>query len=304
MIHLLGGGSLGLLWAARLLREGHDARLILRNRQAVQAWQTAGSCVELREQVRLSRLPLIAECPDDSTQPIQRLVVCCKAVDSLNAVKTLLPRLSADCQTLLLQNGLGSQQAVSELLAPRLVLWASVTDGAWRDSLNRVIWAGRGQTLIGDPLGGPCPDWLQHLDSCIDWRWEPQIEQQLWLKLAINCAVNPWSALFDCRNGDVARLAGHQWPVLLAELQALLQHQGLQLVEGQLQGMVERVMHATAANSSSMRQDLHAGRRTEIDYILGHACRSAHAAGLATPLLDQLHQQLRHHLQQIGLSDH
>lgn len=194
MIHLLGGGSLGLLWAARLLRQGREVRLILRNRQAVQAWQTAGSCVELLEQDRLSRLPLIAECPEDNDNlpPINQLVVCCKAMDSLHAIQKLLPRLTAGCQTLLLQNGLGSQQAASARLAPRPVLWASVTDGAWRDGLNRVVWAGRGRTLIGDPQGAACPVWLQQLDGCIDWQWEPHIEQQLWLKLAINCAINPW----------------------------------------------------------------------------------------------------------------
>jgi hypothetical protein len=38
---------------------------------------------------------------------------------------------------------------------------------------------------------------------------------------------------------------------------------------------VQRVILATAANYSSMYQDVRHGRRTEIHYLLGHACRAA-----------------------------
>ena len=51
---------------------------------------------------------------------------------------------------------------------------------------------------------------------------------------------------------------------------------------------VHAVILATANNSSSTRQDLHARRRTELSYFLGYACRAAQSAGLSTPALDRL----------------
>ncbi len=62
-----------------------------------------------------------------------------------------------------------------------------------------------------------------------------------------------------------------------------------------------RVIEATAANYSSMYQDVRLGRRTEIAYLLGHACRSADALGLAVPLLHDLHDRLRKRLSLRGL---
>jgi len=64
---------------------------------------------------------------------------------------------------------------------------------------------------------------------------------------------------------------------------------------------VLRVIEATAANYSSMHQDVRLGRRTEITYLLGHACATAQTLGLPTPKLHALHQRLREHLRQRGL---
>src|SRR5690606_31811199 len=130
----------------------------------------------------------------------------------------------------------------------------------------------------------------------IDWRWESDILPVLWLKLAVNCAINPLSALHDCPNGEVPERAGAIFEPLLAELHALLSSEGVSLSLAELRERILAVIRATASNSSSMRQDVLAGRRTEIDFILGHAWRSARQAGLSTPVLDALYLQLHNHL--------
>jgi hypothetical protein len=49
---------------------------------------------------------------------------------------------------------------------------------------------------------------------------------------------------------------------------------------------VERVIHATAANYSSMYQDVANARRTEISYLLGYACQAAARHQLNLPHLN------------------
>ena len=302
-LYILGAGSLGLLWAARCARAGIDCRLILHTAQAAADWRARGNLVQLEEQGQLTELIVPGEQAQASHQPIYRLVVATKAWAVSAALDSLESRLHEHCQLLLLQNGLGSQQAVSQRFPSRRVLYASVTDGAWKRAANHVVWAGVGQTQIGDPLQQPAPDWLRLLTQAnIDWQWQPDILPVLWLKLAINCAINPITALHDCPNGEVPDHAGASFDPLLSELHALLNSQGGKLTLAELRQQVLAVIRATANNSSSMRQDVRARRRTEIDFILGHACRTARRAGLATPVLDAYYQQLHMRLAELGLA--
>jgi 2-dehydropantoate 2-reductase len=64
---------------------------------------------------------------------------------------------------------------------------------------------------------------------------------------------------------------------------------------------VMRVIEATAANYSSMYQDVAQGRRTEISYLLGHACKAAALSGYDAPLLNRLRARLIKHLIGKGL---
>lgn len=287
MLYIVGAGSLGLLWAARLRQANRDCRLILRNSSRLEQWNRNGGELGFNDGAAVHRLPLAAETAD-ATTPILRLVVATKSYAALPAVESVRHRLQPDAEIFLLQNGLGSQQAIADAFPACRVYCISVTDGAWRPSEQELIWAGRGHNIIG-PLHPdiPAPDWLSSLPASIATSWQPDIMPVLWRKLAVNCAINPFTLIYDCRNGEVPERADGWLTECLAELQQLLTLQG---VQGDLDQQVHSVILATANNSSSTRQDLHAGRRTELDYILGYACRAAHAAGLATPALDRLHR--------------
>lgn len=303
VIHILGGGSLGLLWAARLSRAGLPCRLLLRTPQALQYWQTNHQQLLLERHGQIEPIQVTAELANTSRQPIHTLIIATKAWAVDEALDSLGTRLQADTLFLLLQNGLGSQQRVSTRFPLQRVLCASVTDGAWKRAANHVVWAGTGQTLIGDLSQKPPPEWLATLDAAgIDWCWEPQMRSVLWLKLAVNCVINPVTALYDCSNGEVPAYLGSNLAPLLTELHALLANQGAQLSLAALTVRINQVIEATASNSSSMRQDVQAGRRTEIDFILGYACRAARQAGIATPQLEQLYQALQQHLSALGIT--
>ena len=63
-------------------------------------------------------------------------------------------------------------------------------------------------------------------------------------------------------------------------LDALGQH----AIAADLPATAAEVARRTAANRSSMLQDVLARRRTEIDFINGFLCRQADAAGIPCPL--------------------
>lgn len=297
--HVLGAGSLGTLWATRLARAGLPVRLILRDAARLRAYQAAGG-LTLVEQGQSSLLAIPGE-TSNSSAPIQRLLLACKAYDAEAAVASIAQRLAPGAELILLQNGLGSQDAVAARVPQARCIAASSTEGAFRDGDWRVVFAGHGYTWLGDSGHPTPPIWLDELAaSGIPHEWSTQILTRLWRKLALNCAINPLTVLHDCRNGGLQQ---HQCEVatLCAELSELLQCCGQPAAAENLQQEVERVILATAANYSSMHQDVSNGRRTEISYLLGYACEAAARHRLQLPHLQQLQQRLVNQLQQRGL---
>ncbi|MGV8919620.1 MAG: putative 2-dehydropantoate 2-reductase [Pseudomonas sp.] len=297
--HVLGAGSLGSLWAARLARAGLPVRLILRDAERLTDYEAVGG-LTLVEQGLQQFIEVSAQ-TWDADEPIERLLVACKAYDAEPAVAQLVPRLSAHAELILLQNGLGSQDAVAARVPQARCMFASSTEGAFRDGDWRVVFAGHGYTWLGDASNPTPPAWLDELQSAgIPHQWTPDILTRLWRKLALNCAINPLTVLHDCRNGG---LQAHQCEIamLCAELTDVLNRCGQPAAAEDLHNEVERVIHATAANYSSMYQDVAHHRRTEISYLLGHACSVAARHQCPTPYLTQLQTRLVNHLQTRGL---
>ena len=298
--HILGAGSLGTLWATRLARAGVPVRLILRNEARLASYR-AGQGLTLVEHGVEHTYAVIGETPE-SPEPIHRLLVACKAYDAQSAIAQLQHRLAPDAELILLQNGLGSQDAVAAQVPSARCIYASSTEGAFRDGDWRVVFAGHGYTWLGD-AGHPTPVlWLDDLQAAgIPHQWATDILTRLWRKLALNCAINPLTVLYQCRNGG---LQAHQCEVatLCAELAELLEYCGQPAAAEDLHAEVERVIQATAANYSSMYQDVANARRTEISYLLGYACQAAARHQLVLPHLQQLQARLVEHLLARGLA--
>lgn len=114
------------------------------------------------------------------------------------------------------------------------------------------------------------------------------IQSTMWCKTALNCVVNPLTAVLDCENGgllwmlDSPLIAG-----MLAETAQVMLAAGVQLPGdgvAYLQNELRRLVHATAANSSSMREDFRAGRETEIARLNLAVVEQGQAHGLECPL--------------------
>lgn len=261
---------MGSLAAARLLAAGISLRLISRDHQPARRqlhWPDG----------RTSSITLVA----DDGEPIRHLVVAVKAGDTVAALQPLLSRLHPQAEILRLQNGMGSLDALSLPATVRCLHLVS-TDGAWRDA-EKIQVVAQNRTLIGD--GGEAPEWLAELQR--HWPgliWTADIERAQWQKLAVNAVINPLTALYRCRNGELldAGEREQRMKVLANEADGLLCRLYPDWPADTLARSRE-VARQTAANTSSMLADVLAGRPTEIQFINGYLLRRAGQLGLALP---------------------
>lgn len=291
--HILGAGSIGCLWASLLSRAGPDVSLILRNRAALEQWPDDGR-LDITGAGEQHRLHCRLETPATEL-PIRHLLVTTKAYDTLRAVEAIQSRLQPGAEIVLLQNGMGQQQALLEQLAD-IRLWAATTTAAaWRESRSLLHCVSLGDTHIG-PLTGDSPSlpsgWdklAAPLHPCAD------IQPHLWRKLAINCAINPLTALYGCRNGMLLEHAGHREVMLRVceEVERVAAARDIELFPGGLAARVTEVARATGDNLSSMLQDVRHGRRSEIEQITGFLCRQARLLNVKVPVNLSLLQGIR-----------
>jgi 2-dehydropantoate 2-reductase len=116
-------------------------------------------------------------------------------------------------------------------------------------------------------------------------------------KLAVNAIINPLTVIFDCLNGDLF----HSVPTrvliraLIYELSTIIRATILSRNKNvdpavlarfspeKLEKVISEVSAKTAGNISSMRQDVCAGRKTEIDYINGYVIARGAECGIKCP---------------------
>lgn len=113
-------------------------------------------------------------------------------------------------------------------------------------------------------------------------------------KLIVNAMINPLSAIFNRKNGQLfnqpaiaylMRLLLSEASVVVRSLPELASLPNLdsRFSTSRLENMVKHVAEGTATNTSSMLQDVMAGRETEIDYINGYIIRKGEQLGIHCP---------------------
>lgn len=292
--HILGAGAIGCLWSAHLVLQQKPVSLLVRSDSKLQQFQNNWS---LSGQSQAEKLQFHAEL-NRSEHPISRLLVTTKSYDTLTAVDEVCHRLTQDAVIVLLQNGMGQQQQLAERLPEIPIYVGTTTEGAFLAE-QQLIHAGRGESWFG-PLNeaakqlGEQP--LQPLLKLeLQSGYDSQILNRLWQKLAINAAINGLTALYDCQNGILADNPDYrqQMARLCSEVEHLAATLDQPLFDQPLMSRAEAVARATAANFSSMLQDVRHRRRTEIDAINGYLCDQAQTLGIDLPHNRSLLEQIR-----------
>lgn len=295
LIAILGAGSLGQLWAGYL----PAGRAAFVRRAGSSVPETDPLCYRLQRFDGTS-VPVNVPWLNDPTEQPFLLLVTTKAGDTLNAIESLLPSLPPETPLVLFQNGMGSQQSAAERWPQRPILAASTTEGANRPKPGMTIHAGRGETWIGpltdcaEPVLGPVVQALS--TSGLTIHPETSIHQRLWDKLVINAGINAFTAILDCRNGDILDSPFYHEHIddLCKEIAAVRNVEGCQpQAPGTIRKRIETVALSTARNTSSMLSDRQQGRTTEIDYINGYIACRGQAQGISVPVNQMLTQRVK-----------
>lgn len=272
-ICVFGAGSLGSL-VGGLLAEAHEVTLVGRepHMQAVRgeglrltvADGVGGGDGEGVNEDRTVRLETATAPPRSGDIAL----VTVKSYDTAAAAQTL-----GDCDydaVVSLQNGMGNEEILAEHCQG--VLAGTCTYGARLRAPGHVEMTGRGTVALGSPEGGLtalAERVAEALAAGLDASAVPDMPRRRWEKLAVNAGINAITGLARIPNGEIvdgpaAEIAAQA----AAETARVAESVGVDIADAPER--MREVAARTRANTSSMRQDIEAGRRTEIDAINGY----------------------------------
>ena len=281
---IIGTGALATLFAARLTQAGHDVTMLGTWKDGLDALRKDGVCLMdasgngQRFEVRVT---------DDPRDCIgtKDVLVLVKAWQTERVARQLAECLADDGLAVTLQNGIGNYETLIRSLGSTRVALGSTTTGATLLGPGIVRAGGEGIISIQrNQLIGPVEAALK--SATFNVQLVEDAQSLVWGKLVINAAINPLTALLRVTNGELLERpsARELMGKLAREAADVAEAENIALPFDDPIAMAEDVARRTAANQSSMLQDVLRNAPTEIDAICGAVVRIGETRGKDTPI--------------------
>ena len=291
-IAIVGSGALGCYYGARLAKAGNDVHFLVRSGRA--AVMARGIRVKTpTERIHLKKVPAYATAADIG--PCDLVIVSVKATANAALAKILPPLMGANTLVLTLQNGLGVEEPVAEVVGGEHVLGAICFVGCTRTAPGVVQCSFPGLVLLGE-FGRPAQARTRELAQLFEkagvkCEAQDNLEELRWKKLV-------WNVPF---NGLAIAAGGVTTDIIMAD-------EGLRTLARRL---MEEILEAAAKFGHSIPRtfmdlqfdrtaklghyspssliDYREGREIELEEIWGEPVRRAKTVGVPVPRLEMLY---------------
>lgn len=295
-IIVVGQGAMGLLWYHHLAISASANNLSLLASTQHNLANTQYHFIDNHDRPYQGKIKYAY---DEQIRNADVILLCVKSFQISVSLKQIAKHLKANTSIILAHNGMGTLAELPKELINQYNIYALLTThGCLRKTSLHITHTGIGITDIGLVSGSVEITEQQALTYLLNKalpsvKLHKNIIEKQWLKLAINCVINPITALHDIDNGQINNdIFTVLIEDILTEVVAVAKSEGIQLNVALLIKTVQQVATTTAKNCSSMRCDVLAHKQTEINYINGYIHKLGIKHGIATPKNTQLWQQV------------
>jgi 2-dehydropantoate 2-reductase len=284
-IGIVGGGAVGLTYAVFL---APVADVIIKTHGQTQADHINTDGIEVTLAGQTERTDGIAASADMAAlQNCDGVIVALKSYDTKAVAKELAKVTRQDVPVISLQNGLEAFEILQQTIDNPNRVFAGVTYIGAKRSDDRSVSLGINRRTVIDAKAGPILDVFTKTRFGVEA--SDNIRQAVWDKMVLNNGQNALSAI---TNLSVKQMLGSAECIaiaaeLLNELEKVGKTEGLSFNYSLLEKLKDN-WSGGLDFYPSMWQDLHAGKRTEIDAINGAISRLGSKHSIATPYNDMI----------------
>lgn len=273
---ILGAGGIGSLVGA-LLSNSNDVLLVGRESHVDEinknGLEISGS---INENFKVKASTEIEDIEDNTL-----IILSTKVIDSEESINSIKDKVKKNNIILCLQNGLGSEYIVKNIV-DCTVIRGIITAGTTFLEPGKVVCSNIGNIYL--EKSGVSEKILEIFNnSNLPTEVDEDIKDRIWKKTIVNCVMNPLTAIFKVKNGDLLK-AIYLVKSVVHELVMVANKEELNYDEKETFNTVMGIIKASAENKSSMLQDILKRRKTEIDFLNGKIVELAEKHKIDVPV--------------------
>jgi len=287
-IAVLGSGAMGSVFGGLLAEHGQDVVLIDTWKEHIDAINKNGLHLEGIGGDRFINVKGVSSA-DEIKDHVDLVIVFVKSPFTEPAVKGASHIIGENTMIMTLQNGLGNAEKIAEITGSSRIIVGITNNGATLIEPGHVRHAGSGETVIS-PFDGEVSHRINEIaqiltEAGLPTKVSDEVVGLVWDKLMVNVGINALTAILKVPNGYLIEHGSSEKLLEYAvrEAEKMCKAKSIQLKHDPVQHCKD-VARATAANYSSMYQDVAKKRITEIDYINGAVVNEGRKLGIPTPV--------------------
>lgn len=293
---VVGAGSVGGYFGARLAAAGRDVTFLVRARRAREL--TRGIIISSNGEDTV--IPVRTITAGQTAGEFEVILLAVKAYQLESAIADFGPYVTERTLILPVLNGMKHMDTLRARFGASRVLGGLARISTSLDERGRIVDQADFHDLAYGEWGGERTERVLQLDELMrnagfDARLSTDIERQMWEKWAMLASLAAITCLMGADVGQVARVpGGHEFAqALFAEVLAAIAAAWRPLSDKCRAAVLKLLTDRTSSLTSSMYRDMKAGQPVEADQIVGDLLMRGNTRGVPLPLLSAVMVRLQ-----------
>lgn len=296
-ILVMGTGGMGGYYGGLLSRAGHEVTFVARG-EHLAAIRKAGLQVKsIHGDFTISPASATDDPAGAATPDL--ILFCTKTYNTEEAVQKITPAVGKDTVILSLQNGIDATERIGKVVGMEHMIAGATWISSAIESPGVIKQVSEFRRVVIGELNGAPTARVQAIyeafkQTGITAELSDKILKVLWTKFLFIAAASSFGSLTRLPIGEYRAVPETRTLItsLIREAESLARREGIDLDPDVVERTVQFIDNNGPNIKPSMQLDVEAGRRTEIESIVGVVARKGRQEGIPTPVADAIYALL------------